>query len=115
MLPGDPNVDWNFKTECCGASNHVIRPKAARNATERVFHNAQINGAECIATACPLCWMNLDMREEKINSEHKTNYHMPIYFFTELIALALGASPNKQESPVILFQPKISQCKNLVL
>ena len=88
-------VDWNFKTECCGASNHVIRPKAARNATERIFHNAQINGAECIVTACPLCWMNLDMREEKINSEHKTNYHMPIYFFTELIALALGASPEQ--------------------
>ena len=33
------------------------------------------------------------MREEKINSEHKTNYHMPIYFFTELIALALGVKP----------------------
>ena len=88
-------VDWNFKTECCGASNHVIRPKAARKATERIFHNAQINGAECIVTACPLCWMNLDMREQKINSEHKTNYHMPIYFFTELIAIALGASPEQ--------------------
>ena len=55
----------------------------------------QINGAECIVTACPLCWMNLDMREEKINQEHKTNYHMPIYFFTELIAMALGANPEQ--------------------
>ncbi len=88
-------IDWSYKTECCGASNHVVRPKAARNAAERIFHNAQINGAECIVTACPLCWMNLDMREEKINQEHKTNYHMPIYFFTELIAMALGANPEQ--------------------
>ena len=85
-------IDWHFKTECCGASNHVIRPKAARNAAERIFHNAQKNGADCIVTACPLCWMNLDMREEKINQEHKTNYHMPVYFFTELLAMAMGAT-----------------------
>lgn len=88
-------IDWSFKTECCGASNHVIRPKAARNAAERIFHNAYLNGAECIVTACPLCWMNLDMREDKINQEHKTNYQMPIYFFTELIAMALGATPEQ--------------------
>lgn len=85
-------IDWSFKTECCGASNHVIRPKAARNAAERIFHNAAANGAECIVTACPLCWMNLDMREDKVNLEHKTDYHMPIYFFTELIAMAMGAT-----------------------
>lgn len=88
-------VDWAFKTECCGASNHVIRPKAARSASERILHNAQANGAECIVTSCPLCWMNLDMREDKINQEHGTDYHLPIYYFTELIALALGATPEQ--------------------
>lgn len=88
-------IEWSFKTECCGASNHVIQPKAARNATERILRNAQKNGAECLVTACPLCWMNLDMREDKINQEHKTDYYLPIYFFTELIALALGASPEQ--------------------
>lgn len=85
-------IDWAFKTECCGASNHVIIPKTARNAAEKIFRNAQINGAECIVTSCPLCWMNLDMREEKINQEHNTNYQIPVYFFTELLALALGAT-----------------------
>ena len=88
-------IDWAFKTECCGASNHVIRPKAARSAAERIFHNAAINGAECIVTSCPLCWMNLDMREEKINQEHGTNYQLPVYFFTELLALAFGATPEQ--------------------
>ena len=85
-------VNWSFKTECCGASNHVIKPKAARSAAERIFHNAQANGADCIVTACPLCWMNLDMREEKINQEHKTSYQLPVYFFTELLAMAMGAT-----------------------
>ncbi len=92
FLIGAECVNWSFKTECCGASNHVIKPKAARSAAERIFHNAQANGADCIVTACPLCWMNLDMREEKINQEHKTNYQLPVYF---LLQWQWGQPPNK--------------------
>ncbi len=88
-------VDWAFKTECCGASNHIVRPKAARNAVERILRNAKANGAEAIVTSCPLCWLNLDMREEQINGEHGTDYHLPVYYFTELLALAMGATPEQ--------------------
>ena len=66
-------VQWGFKTECCGASNHVVKPKAARKAVERIFRNAKACGAEAIVTSCPLCWLNLDMREQQINSEMGTD------------------------------------------
>lgn len=92
-------IDWSFKTECCGSSNHVISPKAARSAVERILRNAQANGAECIVTSCPLCWMNIDMREEKINKEFGTSYNLPVYYFTELLALALGATPEQAGLP----------------
>ena len=85
-------IDWAFKTECCGASNHVISPAAARSATARIFANAQACGAQAIVTSCPLCWLNLDMREEQINKEANTNYNLPVFYFTELIALCMGAS-----------------------
>ncbi len=88
-------VDWSFKTECCGASHHVIDPKTARGATERILRNAVANGAEAIATCCPLCWMNLDMRQPQINAEYGTDYHIPVFYFTELVALACGASPSE--------------------
>ncbi len=88
-------VDWAFKTECCGASNHVVSQKVARGAVERILHNAIACGAEAIVTACPLCWLNIDMREKKINSEYGTNYQIPVYYFTELLAAALGAAPDE--------------------
>ncbi len=88
-------VDWGFKTECCGASFHVMTPSNARKATERILRNAVNSGAECIATVCPLCWMNFDMRESQINSEFGTNYNIPVYYFTELLAMACGASPKE--------------------
>lgn len=88
-------IDWAFKTECCGASNHVVSPKGARKATERILRNAKVNGAECIVTSCPLCWLNLDMRQDQINKEMGTDYHIPVFYFTELIALAMGADPQE--------------------
>lgn len=88
-------VDWAFKTECCGASNHVITPKAARAASEKILRNATANGADCIVACCPLCWLNLDLREKQINKEYNTSYNIPVYYFTELLALCMGATPSQ--------------------
>ena len=63
---------------------------------ERIFHNAQVNGADCIVTACPLCMLNLDMREAEINKARaaagKEPFDIPCFYFTELIGLALGGT-----------------------
>lgn len=91
-MTGAECVDWDFKTECCGGSHQVDAPKAARPLVERIFRNAKANGAEAIVTACPMCNLNLDMREEEINHSLGTAYDIPVYQFTELLAIAMGAS-----------------------
>lgn len=90
-VTGAEPVDWAYKTECCGASHHVDAPKAARPLLDRIFKNAKANGADCIVTACPLCNMNLDMREEEINKTLGRKYDIPVFQFTELLAVACGA------------------------
>jgi heterodisulfide reductase subunit B len=60
---------------------------------EKILRDAHNNGAEAIATACPLCQLNLDMREKEVNKLTGSNYDMPVYYFTELLSLCLGASP----------------------
>ena len=45
--------------------------------------SAEAAGAEMIITACPLCMYNLDANA----TEHK----LPVKYFTELLAQALGA------------------------
>ena len=90
-LTGAECVDWDFKTECCGGSHQVDAPKQARPLVERIFRNAKANGAQAIVTACPMCNLNLDMREEEINKTMQTAYDIPVYQFTELLAVAMGA------------------------
>ena len=92
-LVGAKPIDWAFKTECCGGSHQVDAPKAARPLIYNIFKNAKANGAEAIATACPLCMMNLDMREKELNKTMEEEFDIPVYYFTELLAIAMGAKP----------------------
>lgn len=95
-LCGAEPVDWAFKTECCGAAQQMAVPKEARPMIERIFENAVANGADCIVTACPLCQLNLDMREREINDARvaagKEPFDIPCFYFTELIGLAMGGA-----------------------
>jgi heterodisulfide reductase subunit B len=89
---GAEAVDWGFKTECCGASHVVTKPLVGKQLIRDIIQNAVVNGAEAIATACPLCMLNLDMRQKHINAKWGTNLNIPIYYFTELMALSFGYS-----------------------
>ena len=91
-VTGAECVSWDYKTECCGGSHQVDAPAAARPLVERIFRNAKANGATAVITACPMCHLNLDMREEEINHTMGTAYDMPVYQFTQLLALAMGAT-----------------------
>ena len=46
-------------------------------------------GANCIVTVCPLCQANLDLLSMKRNGGRRK---IPILYFTQLLALALGCS-----------------------
>ena len=96
QIIGAEPIDWSFKTECCGAAQQMAVPDKAKPMIERIFQNAEANGADCIVMACPLCMLNLDMRQQEINKARvaagKKPFDLPCFYFTELIGLALGGS-----------------------
>jgi heterodisulfide reductase subunit B len=78
-------VSWSFKSDCCGASLSLSAPKVVTGLVERLINQAKRAGAECIATACPLCQVNLEMRQNGAD--------FPIFYFTELIGIGLKMNP----------------------
>lgn len=90
---GAETVDWSYKTECCGASLQVTEPSAGKVMVEKILRNAKEHGAEAIVTACPMCQLNVDMRQKEVNRIAGTDYDIPVYYFTELISMCLGATP----------------------
>lgn len=88
-------VDWDFKTECCGAGLGMPRPDIVNKLCHRLLSTAKRLGADCISVACPMCHFNLDFHQKEIEAEHKEKLGMPVLYFTQLMGLALGFSPKE--------------------
>jgi heterodisulfide reductase subunit B len=87
---GAEPVDWNMKTFCCGASFALTQTDVALELTRKILADADSAGAEVISVGCPLCHVNLDSRQRQINKKFHANFKIPIFYFTELMGLALG-------------------------
>ena len=81
---------WSYKTDCCGASFSVSRRDIVYSLVKKLYDKALEAGAECIIVSCQMCQANLDLYQEDISMEFGGNYKIPIFYFTELIGLALG-------------------------
>lgn len=75
---------WSHATDCCGGGLSLTRADIASRLVSRLVERAREAGASAIVTSCPLCQMNLEMRQGK------TGEKMPIFYFTELMGLAFG-------------------------
>lgn len=86
-------IDFPLKTVCCGASYGIPkRPLAAEN-SGNILKLAKIMGADVVSVACPLCQMNLDLRQKQAEKAVDMHIDLPVMYFTQLMGLALGISP----------------------
>lgn len=85
-------LPWDFKTECCGASLSVSKADTVCELSGRILREAAYQKADALVVACQLCQANLDMRQEQIAKMHRTDYDLPIVYFTQLMGLAFGLS-----------------------
>jgi heterodisulfide reductase subunit B len=88
-------VKYSMKTKCCGSSLMGTEEKQALSLCRGILQDAETNGAHCIVTICPLCQMNLDIYQPKVNSLFGTKFDIPVIYFTQLIGLAMGKSPKE--------------------
>ena len=90
---GGQSLDWPCKVECCGGGLSLSRTDVVVQLTDSILDMACQAGADCIAVSCPMCQVNLDLRQQDINKQTGKNYHMPILYITQLLGLSLGLRP----------------------
>lgn len=79
-------LDWCYKVDCCGGSQLIAAPGIVKELSGRIVSAATEAGADAIVTACSMCQANLDMRQPRNSGSNV----MPIFYFSELSALAFG-------------------------
>jgi heterodisulfide reductase subunit B2 len=80
---GATPVRWAYASRCCGTFLSVVRPDVVTPMVRAIIADAAQNGAECLVTACAMCHLNLEVRS--VNGKS-----LPIFHFSEILALALG-------------------------
>jgi len=105
-IAGATSVDWPHKTECCGASFSITDPSIVLELSDQILAMAQAAGVDCIATACPLCQLNLDMRQKDIEARYGRRYHLPVFYVTQLLGLAMGCSARELSLDSLFVEPK---------
>jgi len=87
-------VDNPFKIECCGSYHTVENKELVSKRAHRITNFATDRGAEAMVLSCPLCRFNLDVRGKEAEKMFKDYRQIPIYYYTQLIAIALGLDPS---------------------
>lgn len=87
---GATPVTFPMKTECCGAYHTVGRPDIVAERTYLILQSAYAEGADVVAVSCPLCAHNLDHRQADAKRFKMDLRHLPVLYFTQLMAIALG-------------------------
>ncbi len=78
---GAEPVLYARRNECCGGYCTIDSKAFAAKQVDKIMDNARAQGAQMLITACPLCLYNL--------KENATD-GLPVMYFTELLAQALG-------------------------
>jgi len=98
-------LDWPHKTECCGGSYSITDVSTVKMLTRQVLEMARAAGADCVVTACPLCQMNLDLRQGDIEAETGEKFGLPVFYFTQLLGLAMGMSADELGLGALVVDP----------
>lgn len=103
---GAQPVEFPYKTECCGAYQTVDNQDIVAERTFQILSSAQSRGAEVVAVSCPLCAFNLDQRQKKTVQNYPEFKHIPVLYFTQLLALALGCPKKSLRLDLHHIDPK---------
>lgn len=88
---GAEPVGFELNDECCGSYQTLTNLGVVTDRTRRVLGSARAAGAEALVTSCPLCAYNLDQMQREAARQYADLASMPVFYFSELLALALGA------------------------
>ena len=108
-------VDFPFATECCGSFQIVCSPEYALECAWSILSTALRRGAEAMVLSCPLCDFNLGAKQRELMQKYSDFKGMPIFYFTQLLAISLGLPPEVCHLELNYGEPEqLLRSKNLL-
>jgi heterodisulfide reductase subunit B len=92
---GAEPVDFPLKTERCGGGFTQSNAPSVGRLSGMILRTARSAGADAVAVACPMCQMNLDMRQSAAEKQLGEQLNMPVVYLSQLVGLGVGVGRKK--------------------
>ncbi len=92
---GGEAVEDPYMTECCGSYLTVKDKHLVADRTNKILGSMTRKDVDLVMVSCPLCQFNLDARQKEAKELNPSFKEVPIVYFTQLMALALGKDPKE--------------------
>jgi len=91
---------------CCGGALAFSEPEKSQKQIKDIVESAYDHGADLIVTPCPLCQANVEVYQSEINRRYGTKLDMPVAYYSQLMAVAYGATPREAGLDGHVIQPR---------
>lgn len=105
-LGGEALPRYEQKVTCCGGALAFSEPEKSQKQIRQIVEAAYDAGADMIVTPCPLCQANVEIYQDEINRREGTRFAMPVAYYSQLMAVAYGATPKEAGLDGHLIAPK---------
>ncbi|MEJ2717311.1 MAG: heterodisulfide reductase-related iron-sulfur binding cluster [Deltaproteobacteria bacterium] len=86
-------VDYPRKSLCCGFTIMGVDADLSLKMGFEKLKNIKASGAQAVVVVCPACLQQFDVNQRQMERKFGAKLGLPVFYLTELIALALGESP----------------------
>ncbi|MFH1421968.1 MAG: CoB--CoM heterodisulfide reductase iron-sulfur subunit B family protein [Planctomycetota bacterium] len=87
---GAEAVNYPKMTLCCGKGS--VSEEISLSMIDEILSSVSETGADCICVVCPYCYAAFEQGQMLLARGGGKKYDLPVLFYTELAALAFGAS-----------------------
>ena len=92
---GATPVDYLKKFLCCGVGVRSVDEYTTNRMIEEKLRYVRMSGADLLCVICPFCLIQYDIGQFQINKALGTDYHIPVFYYPHLLALAQGVSADE--------------------
>ena len=85
-------VDYESKNKCCGFHVDLQAPETSNALSGTALVDAIDNNADLMVTPCPLCQLNMDLKQDSAGKQLGRDIELPVLHMPQMIALALGCT-----------------------
>jgi len=86
------SVDYESKNKCCGFHVDLQAPETSNALSGTALLDAIDNNADLMVTPCPLCQLNMDLKQDSAGKQLGRDIELPVLHMPQMVALALGCT-----------------------